>query len=76
VPPADEPKPVLICAWCGRWKDPQDPTHWHPAETLTVDSSAVSHGMCPDCRHKLSGGVRKGSSHRRGPDTPGTGEGG
>jgi Fe2+ or Zn2+ uptake regulation protein len=61
VSPAD-PKHLLICAWCGRWKDPHDPSLWHPAETLMADASAVSHGMCPDCRQKLSN--RKGTSHR------------
>ena len=64
-----DPKYVLICAWCGRWRDPQDAAVWHPAETLTADTAAHSHGMCPDCREQLS--RRKAPSAGRSPDASG-----
>ena len=60
-----------ICAWCGRWKDLKEPARWHPAETLTVDTSAASHGMCPDCRKEHTAADSKAFRRRRDEDGPG-----
>lgn len=44
-----------ICAWCNKVRD--EGGDWHPMEVyIKIHSDAsFSHGICPDCRAKMSG---------------------
>ena len=42
-----------ICAWCKRIRDDED--YWHSVDgyLLAHTDTRVTHGMCPDCQHKM-----------------------
>ena len=50
MPNAADTAMLMVCAWCRKWKDPQDANHW--LDTLpngTPPPDFVTYGICPAC---------------------------